>query len=402
MPPNRRRRPNGGKMMSKKKRAYKQKRDSTTQIGLILDGGDICCPGYTSLDRNPEVMTACRKIASLIGSATIYLMSNTEQGDVRIVNELSRAIDIEPMPNMTRSTWMEAIIMNLLLYGRGNSIVVPHTHNGLLQSLEPISASRVSFQPEGYREYKVLIDGKERSPQSVMHFVHNPDPVYMWKGRGTHVSLRDIADNLKQATHTEKAFMASEYKPSIIVKVDALTDEFASPAGRQKLIESYVKPASLGEPWLIPAEQFAVEQVKPLTLADLAIADTVQINKRAIASIMGVPPFVLGVGDYNKDEWNAFIQGTIMTLAKSIAAEMTKKLIVSPSWYLTFNVWSLLDYDLRTVSDVLLSGADRGYVNGDEWRDRMHMSPAGLTEYKILENYIPYADSGNQKKLVKE
>lgn len=389
-------------MMSKKKRAYKQKRDSTTQIGLILDGGDICCPGYTSLDRNPEVMTACRKIASLIGSATIYLMSNTEQGDVRIVNELSRAIDIEPMPNMTRSTWMEAIIMNLLLYGRGNSIVVPHTHNGLLQSLEPISARRVSFQPEGYREYKVLIDGKERSPQSVMHFVHNPDPVYMWKGRGTHVSLRDIADNLKQATHTEKAFMASEYKPSIIVKVDALTDEFASPAGRQKLIESYVKPASLGEPWLIPAEQFAVEQVKPLTLADLAIADTVQINKRAIASIMGVPPFVLGVGDYNKDEWNAFIQGTIMTLAKSIAAEMTKKLIVSPSWYLTFNVWSLLDYDLRTVSDVLLSGADRGYVNGDEWRDRMHMSPAGLTEYKILENYIPYADSGNQKKLVKE
>lgn len=388
--------------MSKKKRAYKQKRDSTTQIGLILDGGDICCPGYTSLDRNPEVMTACRKIASLIGSATIYLMSNTEQGDVRIVNELSRAIDIEPMPNMTRSTWMEAIIMNLLLYGRGNSIVVPHTHNGLLQSLEPISARRVSFQPEGYREYKVLIDGKERSPQSVMHFVHNPDPVYMWKGRGTHVSLRDIADNLKQATHTEKAFMASEYKPSIIVKVDALTDEFASPAGRQKLIESYVKPASLGEPWLIPAEQFAVEQVKPLTLADLAIADTVQINKRAIASIMGVPPFVLGVGDYNKDEWNAFIQGTIMTLAKSIAAEMTKKLIVSPSWYLTFNVWSLLDYDLRTVSDVLLSGADRGYVNGDEWRDRMHMSPAGLTEYKILENYIPYADSGNQKKLVKE
>lgn len=78
---------------------------------------------------------------------------------------------------------------------------------------------------------------------------------------------------------------------------------------------------------------------------------------------------------------------------------MTKKLIISPSWYLTFNVWSLLDFDLKTVSDVLLSGADRGYVSGDEWRDRMHMSPAGLTEYKILENYIPYDMSGNQKKL---
>ena len=39
-------------------------------------------------------------------------------------------------------------------------------------------------------------------------------------------------------------------------------------------------------------------------------------------------------------------------------------------------------------------------MNGDEWRDRMHMTPAGLKEYKILENYIPADMSGNQKKLV--
>ena len=52
------------------------------------------------------------------------------------------------------------------------------------------------------------------------------------------------------------------------------------------------------------------------------------------------------------------------------------------------------------MSEVLLAGADRGFVNGDEWRDRMHMPPAGLKEFRILENYIPYSDSGNQKKLV--
>ena len=117
------------------------------------------------------------------------------------------------------------------------------------------------------------------------------------------------------------------------------------------------------------------------------------------SAILGVPAFVLGVGEYNKDEWNAFIQSTIMTLCKAIASELTKKLIIKPEWYLSFNVWSLMDYDLKTVSDVLLSGADRGYINGDEWRDRMHMSPAGLKEFKILENYIPYDMSGNQKKL---
>lgn len=387
--------------MSRKRKQTNNKRDSTkvNSIALWLADDDICCSGYTSLDKNPEIMTACRKIASLIGSTTIHLMANTDDGDVRIVNELSRLIDIDPMPNMTRSTWMEAIVMNLLLYGRGNSIVAPHTYNGYIQSLEPISAQRVSFNPIGYRDYKVCIDGVERSPQSVLHFVYNPDKTYLWKGQGVNVSLRDVADNLKQAAHTEKAFMRSEYKPSIIVKVDALTDEFASPKGRQKLIDSYIKPERPGQPWIIPAEQFSVEQVKPLTLSDLAINDTVQLDKRMVAAILGVPAFVLGVGEYNKDEWNAFIQSTIMTLCKAIASELTKKLIIKPEWYLSFNVWSLMDYDLKTVSDVLLSGADRGYINGDEWRDRMHMSPAGLKEFKILENYIPYDMSGNQKKL---
>ncbi len=381
----------------------KQKRDSTNPIAVWMsDQTDICCPGYTSLDKCPEIMTACRKIASLIGSTTIYLMSNTDDGDTRIINELSRTIDIEPMQNMTRQTWMEAIVMNMLLYGKGNSVVVPHTWEGYLQSLEPISADRVTFVPVGRRDYMVRIDGKERSPQSVLHFVYNPDKTYLWKGQGVSVSLRDIADNLKQAAHTEKAFMRSEYKPSIIVKVDGLIDEFSSPEGRQKLIDSYLKPKETGSPWIIPADQFAVDQVKPLTLADLAINDQVQLDKKTVAAILGVPAFVLGVGEYKKDEWNAFIQGTIMTICKSIASELTKKLIINPKWYLQFNVWSLMDYDLKSVSDVLLAGSDRGYVNGDEWRDRMHMNPAGLKEYKILENYIPYDMSGNQKKLVSE
>lgn len=381
----------------------KKKREKTKEAAIWLSDTkafhDLVCNGYTSLDHNPEIMTACRKIASLIGATTIYLMNNTEDGDVRIVNELSRAIDINPMPNMTRNTWMEAIVMNLLLYGHGNSVVVPHTWNGLLQSLEPISASRVSFLPVGYRDYKVVIDRKERNPENVLHFVYNPDPVYPWKGRGVEVSLRDIANNLKQAAHTEKAFMASEYKPSIIVKVDALTEEFSSPEGREKLLKSYVEPSKTGEPWLIPAEQFQVEQVKPLTLADLAINDTVQLDKKAVAAILGVPPFIVGVGEYKRDEYNAFIQGTVMTLAKSIASEMTKKLILNPAWYLQFNVWSLIDYDMESVSKVLLAGSDRGFVNGDEWRDRMHMNPAGLKEYKVLENYIPYDMSGEQGKL---
>lgn len=370
------------------------------QVALWLGADEICCSGYVRLSDNPEIQTACRRIAELVGSMTIYLMENTKGGDERIINELSRQIDINPMPNMTRSHWMTAIVMTMLLHGGGNAIVVPHTWEGILKSLEPIAASRVSFLPDGYRDYKVLIDGQARNPESVLHFVYNPDPMYLWKGQGVTVTLRDIAKNLRQAQATENAFMESKWKPSIIVKVDGLTNEFSDADGRKKLLESYVTSGNAGEPWLIPAEQFAVEQVKPLTLADLAIKDTVELDKRTVAAVLGVPPFLLGVGEFDRDEWNNFIQSTVRPIVLNIQQEMTKKLITSPKWYLTFNLWSLMDYDLKSMSDILLAGSDRGFVNGDEWRDRMHMTPAGLKEYRILENYIPFDMSGYQKKLV--
>ena len=378
--------------------------DSPGQIAFWLGSEAIECAGYTRLCDCPEIQTAVLRIAELIGSMTIRLMSNTENGDQRIINELSRKIDIEPCANMTRMEWMTAVVMNLLLHGNGNSIVVPHTSGGILNDLEPIGASRVQLQPVGnsFRDYRVLIDGRAHEPAELMHFTYNPDPTYLWKGRGITVVLKDVANNLRQAGKTEKAFMASEWKPSIIVKVDGLTEEFASPEGRARLLEDYIRPAVPGAPWMIPSEAFSVEQVRPLTLADLAIRDTIELDRKAVASVIGVPAFLLGVGDFNRDEWNNFIQTKVRAIAAGIQQEMTRALIVSPKWYLELNFWSLMDYDLGSVSQILLAGADRGYVCGDEWRDRMHMAPAGLREYKVLENYIPYEDSGKQKKLVQE
>ena len=386
--------------------AKKRKLESTQKrsIGYVLgtDFDNLCCGEYVSLDKNPEIMTACKKIAELIGSMTIYLMENTSKGDVRIVNELSRKIDIDPIQTMTRSHWMQSIVMNMLLYGEGNSIVVPHTYGGIIQSLEPIAPFRVNFISKGssYRYYYVQIDGIQRKPEDLLHFTYNPDKMYLWKGRGIQVCIRDIAKNLKQATETKNAFMSSKWKPSVIVKVDGLVDEFSTKEGRQKILEDYIKAQNVGEPWLVPAEQFQVEQVKPLSLKDLAIDSSVEFDKRTIAALLGVPPFLLGVGTFNRDEWNNFISTTIMTIVKGIEQEMTRKLILNPKWYLKFNVLSLMEYDLQTISTVYTAYGDRGWVSGNEARDRLGMSPVdGLDEYKVLENYLPIDQSGLQKKI---
>lgn len=376
---------------------------SNSRVGILVSSQneDIVCPGYTSLADNAEVFTACRRIAQLISSMPIMLMENNDSGDIRIFNELSRKIDINPNRNMTRRTWMEAIVMNLLLYGRGNSVVTVKTSRGILQNMEPISAGRVSFNVNAMRTgYWISIDGKAYEPNDLLHFVDNPDRFNPWWGKGLTVQLKDAADNLRQANKTKKGFMSSKWKPSIIVKVDAMIDEFSSPEGRQKLLEDYVKSADVGEPWLIPAEQFDVEQIRPLSLADLAISDSVEIDKRTIASIIGVPPFVLGVGEYDQTAWNAFISNIVRPIAMEIEQELTRKLILNPKWYLKFNILSLMDWDLKTIADVFGGLSDKGFITGNEVRDRIGMSPIdGLDELRILENYIPFGMIGDQAKL---
>lgn len=390
--------------MSKRKKMKGRETRSVPNISYVLgtDFDDLCTTGYVSLDRNPEIMTACKKIAELIGSMTIHLMANTKSGDVRVINELSRKIDIDPIQTMTRSHWMQTIVMNLLLYGKGNSIVVPHTYDGIIKSLEPIAASRVQFVPKGasYRDYYVLIDGKQKRPEDLIHIVYNPDEYYLWKGKGINVVIKDIANNLKQARETEKGFMESKWKPSLIVKVDGLVDEFASKEGRNKILENYVKSSEVGEPWLIPAEQFQVEQVKPLSLNDLAINSTVELDKKTVAAILGVPAFLLGVGSFNRDEWNNFVQSTILSIAKSIEQEFTKKIILSPQMYLRFNILSLYDWSVESI--VQLSAlTDKGILNRNEIRDRLgYEQVEGLDDFTMLENYLPVDQIDKQKKVV--
>lgn len=370
---------------------------------LLSDPGAwdaLCCQGYTNLAHNPEIAAGVDTIAKLIASMTIHLMENTDAGDIRIRDELARKVDVEPCSTMTRSTFIQWLVRTLMLDGNGNCVVYPVTRRGYLRDLRPIPSSLVSFSPDEDWGYKVYIGGAQYDPDDVLHFVLNPDSFYPWKGTGYRVSLSDVANNLKQAAKTERGFMESKWKPSLIIKVDALTEEFSSPEGRAKLLDEYVSTARAGEPWMIPAEQFSVEQVKPLTLSDLALSDMVTLDKRTVASILGVPPFVLGVGDFQRDAWNNFISSTIMPLAKAIEQEFTKKLLYSPSRYFRFNSRSLYNYDLQELAAVADDQFVRGIMTGNEVRDWIGLSPVdGLNELVILENYIPRGMIGDQSKL---
>lgn len=358
------------------------------------------CLGYTSLAQNPEICTAVDTIAGLIASMTIHLMENTDDGDVRVKNELSRKVDINPNNNMTRSNFIHWIVKTLMLEGSGNAVVWPEYKRGILRDLKPVPPAFTAFVPVGLWDYRVVIAGTEYAPDRILHFVLNPGNYYPWKGDGYHVALADVANNLKQASATEKGFMSSKWKPSIIVKVDSLTDEFSNKEGRAKLLADYIESNEAGEPWLIPADQFSVEQVRPLTLSDLALADFVQLDKRTVAAILGVPPFVLGIGDFQRDAWNNFINSTIMPIAKSIEQEMTKKLLYDPAWFFRFNPWSLYNYSITEMVSAGAEMVDRMALRRNEWRSWVNMPPdPDMNDLLALENYVPADKLGDQNKL---
>lgn len=358
------------------------------------------CLGYTSLAQNPEICTAVDTIARLIASMTIHLMENTDDGDVRVKNELSRKVDINPNNNMTRSNFIHWIVKTLMLEGSGNAVVWPEYKRGILRDLKPVPPAFTAFVPVGLWDYRVVIAGTEYAPDRILHFVLNPGNYYPWKGDGYHVALADVANNLKQASATEKGFMSSKWKPSIIVKVDSLTDEFSNKEGRAKLLADYIESNEAGEPWLIPADQFSVEQVRPLTLSDLALADFVQLDKRTVAAILGVPPFVLGIGDFQRDAWNNFINSTIMPIAKSVEQEMTKKLLYDPAWFFRFNPWSLYNYSITEMVSAGAEMVDRMALRRNEWRSWVNMPPdPDMNDLLALENYVPADKLGDQNKL---
>ena len=162
----------------------------------------------------------------------------------------------------------------------------------------------------------------------------------------------------------------------------------------------YLKRKEKGKPWIIPEGMIDVQQIKPLTLNDLAINDAVTLDKKTVAGIFGVPAFLLGVGNYNKDEFNNFINTKILSIAQ-IIQQTLNKLIIDEDMYFSFNPRSLYNYSL---TEMVGAGVEMAKVNSlrrNELRNWIGMPPdSEMDDLLVLENYLHQGDLDKQNKLI--
>lgn len=386
-----------------------RRRPPNTRTAVLIHSADayelLVPDGYTPLSRNEVVLRCVHKIADMVSDMTIMLMENGENGDRRLRNELSKKLDVYPSRDMTRKNFIYKLVSDMILYG--NAAAAPEYSVGdfvTLDNLRPLPGGELSINADGAGSYTIGVGGRLYAPDELLHFVLVPDGDEPFRGVGFTPQIYGTVKNLLQANATKTGFLKSKWKPSIVISINADTEELQDPEKRRRILGSYTDETERGEPWLIPAGELDIKTIQPLTLQDLAIQDSITLDTRTIAAACGIPPFLVGIGDFNKDAYNNFIATTIMSFAQIIQQELTKKLLYSPTWYFKFNPKSLMQYSLTEKSAYVMNMVNGGMLNRNEGRAEFDYSPVdaeGMNDYAVLENYIKVGDIDKQKKLIK-
>ena len=395
-------------VISKKRRNKTKVRSEPKEVknGMLaywLAHDEMLCPtGYKPLIKNEEVQKCANIIADLVSSMTIMLMQNGENGDIRLKNELSRKMDVCPNKLMTRKTFIFKIVKDLIL--TGNSVARVSYKDGYLDNIYLLKASETSFRQVG-ESYQVLYKGTYFEPDEVLHFVMVPNDEEPFRGEGYKNAIIETVNNLLQANATKTGFLKSKWKPSMVISINSDIEDLQDKEKRNKILGSYTDTTEAGEPWIIPAGEIDIKTINPLTLNDLAIQDSITLDKKAVAAAFQIPAFMIGVGEFNKEAYNNFVSTKIMSVAMIIQQELTRKILYSNDKYFKFNAKSLMQYNLSEKTTFVKEMIGGGMLNRNEGRNEFDYSPVdseGMNDYNVLENYIPVSDVGKQKKLNKD
>jgi HK97 family phage portal protein len=341
------------------------------------------------IENSPELFSAINVYGEIVSSLPIHLMQATPGRNVRVDNGLAKVLDIYPNPRQTRADFMYELVYTMLFHGF--CIVKPtwkeNPNNSdswdWLDTVSVINPSRTSIQRDLDYRVTIYVDGKPVSNNEYLIFTATN--FFGWKSL-----LKDTAATLYQTLQTHKSMLEFPFPP-VIVRVPDYNKLLKSVDGKQKFEEMYLSGWKRGAPLLIPSEVVDVQTIKPTSINDLGLKDSVTIDRQTISGLTGVPDFLLsGAGDFSVLRFNNFVETCIQHVCTVISQEFTRGLIETRSYFFSFNITKLYNYTLQEKVQVIRLMANVGAITPNEIRGAFgyEFLPDPIYDKPImLENY---------------
>ena len=87
---------------------------------------------------------------------------------------------------------------------------------------------------------------------------------------------------------------------------------------------------------------------------------------------------MVGIDAYNRDAYNNFVSTTIMSFARIIEQELTRKILYKPEWYFKMNPKSLMQFSLSEKTAFVKDMLSIGLLNRNEGRAEFDYSPVDV------------------------
>jgi HK97 family phage portal protein len=337
-----------------------QRSYSATTVGSFFD--DLTNGDAMNI---PSVYSAVSIISNAVASAKME----------------SEAIGREPMENVTRFTWLNTIVKNMLLHGNGFAKIVP---NGYIL-LDPKNVSM--FYDKDYFNIVYYQHGTERIyPENMLHFKNISKDNLGQVGYSVLNNFANTFSRIQATSEYEGNYLINASRPSLWIKSIKNLKQDAITELKNAFKEAYQGQRNSGKVPVLTDGMELNELKAANTLVDADLVALKQASLKEIAQIFNMPVSMLdnSLATYsNAVEANLqFLKMTIQPLLNTIREEINLKLNSSMS----FDTSSFLEGSFEQKINTLTSAIAGGLLTPDEARERLG--------YKALDGNKLYAPAG--------
>lgn len=310
------------------------------------------------------------------GTFTHYKREGSEKV-VDIKDEIYLALNVSPNLYQTPINFWSDVVREML--ENDVAVVVPRYKNGKLFSL--MLADGVGGI-DGTR-IKLSLNGKEYSAQLGNVFVfENPRT-------GASTALKQFMDLLNTALNDLGERLTSEGKIDNVLKIPVNTDFDKMNAKYTRRVNEFLESARGGIGFLQQGEEISSLN-RPAGVG--ATQAELDFLKEQLYENYGINKNLL-TGDYNEQQYRAYMNSIVTVYTQVIEQELNKKLLtleqIVAGEKITMNINLFAGASLNDLTQFLDKMRYHGIINANEGREILDMAPVeGLDEYMSNKNAV--------------